>query len=182
MLHTYTRVQTNTKWHSILCDARLRLVALAAGITFMTGCDPVRTISHDVRVHVVDDHGVAVPNVTVSIKESWESWQSWGGKVAESEKDLYYRRWESDYVPWYRGVTDAQGNAAIAVTFTALDHTKGNEPPANRDFVSNREFMVKLNGWNGQEELVVVMKPGAVARGKHYTIVVQEIEKPKYVQ
>lgn len=159
----------------------LCLLFLAAALTGLAGCDPVRTIEHDVKMAVTDDHGLPAPDVNVSIKESWESWQTWGGETAESEKSLYRQRWESDFVPWQKGMTDAQGRAAIRVRITALDHTRGDKPPANRDAVSNREYLIKLQKQNELEELRVVMKPGATVAGKRYAVKIEEIEKPRYV-
>jgi hypothetical protein len=78
-------------------------------------------------------------------------------------------------------VTDAQGKVAIRIRITALDRTRGDKPPANRDTVSNREYLIKLQKQNEPEELRVVMKPDATAAGKRYTVNIEEIEKPRYV-
>ena len=106
---------------------------------------------------------------------------SWGGGVAESEKSFYRQRWESDFVPWRDGVTNAEGKAVIPIVITALDHTRGREPPPNRDVVSNREYVIKLQGQNKQDEMLVVMKPDEEVSGKRYSIRIDKIEKPIYV-
>jgi hypothetical protein len=147
----------------------------------MSGCDPVRTITHNVTVAVVDEKGLPAPDVNVSMKESWESWQSWGRGVEEADKAYYRQQWASDFVPWLKGVTNAQGNAVIKITITALDRTRGNEPPAKRDTVSNREYIIKLQRQNVQDELRLVMEPGASVKGKSYTVTVIDIQKPRYV-
>jgi hypothetical protein len=159
----------------------LCLLFLAIGLTTLPGCDPVRTIEHEVKMAVTDEHGLPAPDVNVSIKESWESWQTWGGGTSESEKSYLREKWGSDFVPWRKGVTDAQGKAAIRIRSTGLDRTRGDTPPANRDAVSNRDFLIKLQKQNDLEELRVVMKPGATAAGKRYAIKIEEIEKPRYV-
>jgi hypothetical protein len=164
------------KFRLLLC-----LLFLAIGLTTLSGCDPVRTIEQDIKMAVMDDHGAPAPDVNVSMKESWESWQTWGGGTSESEKSYSREKWGSDFVPWRKGTTDVQGKVAIRVRITALDGTCGDKPPANRDTVSNREFLVKLEKGNEQEELLAVMKPGATASGKWYAIDIEEIEKPKYV-
>jgi len=145
----------------------------------LTGCDPVRTIEHDVKIAVVDDQGRPARDVNVSIKESWESWQTWGGGIPPSQMSYERESWERD--PWRKGVTDAQGKAAVCIRITAIDSTRGDKPPANRDNVSNREYLIKLQKQNDLEELRVVMKPAATAAGKRYTIKIEEIEKPRYV-
>lgn len=166
-----------------LCSAKAPWIILATWILNLSGCDPVRTIRHNVVVAVVDDHGLPVPDVNVSIKESWESWQTWGGGFPESERAIFRQRWESDFVPWRKGVTNAQGDAVIKIEVRALDWTKGNEPPPTRDFVANREHIIKLDGkFEGQrDELRVVMKPGASVKGRFFSVIVSDIEKPRYV-
>jgi hypothetical protein len=158
-----------------------RSIILVMGIVSLSGCDPVRTIRHSVTMAVVDGQGLPAPDVKVSMKESWESWQSWGGGVKEADKAYYRQEWASDFVPWLKGVTNAQGKAVITIRITGLDWTKGNEPPAKRDGVSNREYIIKLQGQNVQDEMRTVMKPGASVKGKFYTVTVIDIQKPRYV-
>jgi hypothetical protein len=160
----------------------LRMLILLAGIASILGCDPVRTITHHVTVEVADEQGLPVPNVDVAIKESWESWQTWGGEMNEADKGYYRGQWASDFVPWRKGVTDAEGKAAIVIEITALDRTTGKEPPPKRDVVSNREYLVKARGRNLEEELRLVMKPGASVKGKVYAVSVVDIEKPRYCE
>jgi hypothetical protein len=182
MLQSPRIVQADSKLHVVLSSPRVYLLILAAGMFGLCGCDPVRTTSHSVVLTVMDDHGLPVPDVKVSIKESWESWQSWEpGGVAESQKAFFQERWGSDFVPWLKGVSDASGSAAIQTEITALDGTRGDEPPPNRDVVSNREYIIKLEGQNVQEEMRVVMKPGTSVKGKSYTVTIIDIQKPRYV-
>mgnify|MGYP001105890393 CR=1 FL=1 len=181
MSQPHGNLHANSKLRVLLHSAKLRSIILATGIVSMSGCDPVRTITHDVTVAVVDEKGLPAPDVNVSMKESWESWQSWGGGVEEADKAYYRQQWASDFVPWLKGVTNAQGNAVITIRITALDRTRGNEPPAKRDTVSNREYIIKLQRQNVQEELRLVMKPGASVKGKSYTVTVIDIQKPRYV-
>lgn len=110
------------------------------------------------------------------MKESWESWQT---GTPESERAYFRRNWESR--PWLEGVTDAQGEAVIRIESTAMDSTRGNEPPAKRDVVSNREHIIKLVREDVQDEIRIVMKPGAVGAGKQYTVRIVAISSPRYV-
>ena len=181
MLQGPRNAQVNSKSQVVPSAANVRLVILATGLAALCGCDPVRTIRHSVRMEVMDDHGVPAPNVKVSMKESWESWQTWGGGTPKSEKSYFRQRWENE-IPWLRGETDAQGKAIIWIETTGLDWTKGNEPPAKRDFVSNREHIIKLDGQRGQDEIRMVMKPVAAGTGRQYTVRIEAIEKPKYVK
>lgn len=79
-------------------------------------------------------------------------------------------------------MTNTQGKAVLTFRVTALDWTKGGETPARRDWVSGREYIVKLRTPNAEEELRVVMKPGAVSKGKRYTVRIERMSKPRYVQ
>ena len=117
------------------------------------------------------------------MKESWESWQSWTpGGFKEGEKASYRERWESDFVPWLEGLTNAQGKAVLESVETALDGTKGSEPPAKRDWVLNREYIVKVQTKDAEDELLVEMKPGTISKGKRFTVKIEAIEKPRYVR
>jgi len=174
----------NGELHVLLYSAKVRSIILAIGIVSLSGCDrdPVRTIAHNLTVAVVDEQGSPVPDVDVTMKESWESWQSWGSRVEEADKAYYRQLWASDFVPWLKGVINAQGNAVITIRITALDRTRGNQPPAERDTVSDREYIIKLQRQNVQDELRLVMKPGASVKGKSYTVTVIDIQKPRYVE
>jgi hypothetical protein len=149
----------------------------------LSGCDPVRTTSQSITIAVDDGRGLPVLDAKVKIKESWESWQSWTpGGFKEGEKAHYRERWESDFVPWLEGSTNAEGKAVLKLDVTALDDTRGSEPPAKRDFVSNREYIVKLQTQDAEDELLIVMRPNTVGKGTRYAVRIEAIEKPKYVQ
>jgi hypothetical protein len=176
------------KLRVIASNAKVCLMILAAGIAGFSSCrDPVvghrvRTIRYHVTVRVLGDRGLPVSDVKVSMKESWQSWKSRGsGGNAKSEEPFFRQRWASDFVPCYESVTDAQGEATIRIENTAMDQTTGSTPPANRDIVSNREFIVKLEGEKVQEQMLLVIEPGAIGNGKSCTIEIEAIEKPKYV-
>lgn len=160
--------------------ATLRLIILVTGLMGWWGCDPVRTIQHSVTMDVTDNHGAPVPDMKVSMKESWESWQTRGGGTANAERSYFYQRWKNE-IPWLRGVTDTQGQAVIEIRTAALDWTKGNDPPTTRDWVSGREHVIRLEGPKGQEDIRLVLTPGAVGTGQQYTVTIQDIEKPRYV-
>jgi hypothetical protein len=127
---------------------------------------------------VEDSRGLPLPNSKVRIKESWESWQTWPPKFQESERAFYRERWDSE--PWYEGSTNARGEAVLELVVEALDWTTGNKPPAFRDWVSNREHLVRIRSQDAQDELRVVMKPGSVGKGRRYTVRIEAIQKPVY--
>jgi uncharacterized protein YeaO (DUF488 family) len=163
-----------------ICSALLGSLALAVGIACLSGCDPVRTITHDVTIAVSDAQGLPARDLKVSMKESWESWRTWGSGVSKNDEAHCRQVWAGDFVPWRQGTTNAQGRVIITVEVTAIDSTRGNEPPACRDTVSNREFIIKLQGQNVQDEVRLLMKPGASAKGKSHTVAFIDIEKPHY--
>ena len=171
-------------WDGIgLLSSKSCVLFVAAGILIASGCDPVRTTSQRITIAVEDGRGLPMPDAKVRIKESWESWQSWTpGGFKEGEKAFYRERWESDFVPWLEGLTNAQGKTVLESVVTALDWTKGSEPPAKRDWVSNREYIFKLQTKDAEDELLAVMKPGTISRGKRYTVKIEAIEKPRYVR
>lgn len=159
------------------------LIFATSGLLPLCGCDPVRTTSQRITIAVEDGRGLPVPDARVRMKESWESWQSWTpGGFKEGEKASYRERWESDFVPWLEGLTNAQGKAVLESVETALDGTKGSEPPAKRDWVLNREYIVKVQTKDAEDELLVEMKPGTISKGKRFTVKIEAIEKPRYVR
>lgn len=173
-----------SKLHGIrFLSGKVCVILVATGILSLSGCDPVRTTSQSIAIAVEDGRGLPVPDAKVRIKESWRSWQSWTpGGFKEGERAYYRERWESDFVPWLEGSTNAQGKAILELIVGALDGTRGSEPPAKRDIASGREYIVKLQAQDGEDELLAVMKSGTVSRGKRYTVRIEAIEKPRYVQ
>jgi hypothetical protein len=172
-------------WMMSLCNDFRRFACLAFVVGAMpglAGCDPVRTIEHHVKMTVTDSSRLPVKGVYVSIKESWESWQSRCRETKEFDKAYLRQTWESDFVPWWKGTADDQGKVVVPVKITALDCNRGDTPPANRDTVSNREYLIWLQHQNGVEQLRLVMKPGSTATGKRYSILIEKIEKPQYIR
>ena len=100
-------------------------------------------------------------------------------EALEATRAFWHERWESD--PWYEGSTNALGKAVLNLVVHALDRTKGSEPPAFRDWVSNREYLVRLQTKDAQDELRVVMKPGTASGGRRYTVRIEAVQKPVYL-
>jgi len=115
-----------------------------------------------------------VTNAVTSIVD-----QSQIKEALEATRAFWHEQWESD--PWYEGSTNALGKAVLKLVVEALDWTKGSEPPAFRDWVSNREYLVRLQTQNAQDELRVVMKPGTASEGKRYTVRIEAVQKPVYL-
>lgn len=156
------------------------VVLLVTGMLNLCSCDPVRTTSQGITIAVEDGQGCPVPDAKISIKESWKSWQSWEpGGVKDVDRAFYRAQWESE--PWLDGLTNTQGKAVLRFEATALDWTKGDEPPAKRDWVTNREYLFKVQTKDADEELFAVMKAGTVSQGKRFTMRIEAIEKSRYV-
>lgn len=162
------------------CSANLTLVLV--GLSCLAGCDPVRRTTQNITLTVKDGQGRPVAGIEVRAKESWESWQTWSPEGINDGDQAHYRaRWESDFVPWLHGRTDAQGEAVLKFDQTSLDGSKGRTPPPERDRVSNREYIVRLRHKDEEDELRVLMKPGKEGRGARYSLRVDSIESSNYV-
>jgi len=111
----------NGELHVLLYSAKVGSIILAMGIVSLSGCDPGRTIAHHVTVAVVDEQGSPVSDVNVSMKESWESW---GSGVEEADKAYCRQLWVGDFVPWLKGVTNAQGTAVISIRINAMGESQ----------------------------------------------------------
>ncbi len=143
------------------------------------GCDPVRTVKQSMLIRVVDQSGTPVSDVKVRMKESWESRKLTMGEVPQAEVNGYHARWLSK--PWLEGLTDVRGEALISSEVTALDWNKESDPPLERDVVSDREYIVELSRQNVSEKVSIKLRQGATGKGNTYTVSVESIGKPTYV-
>ena len=131
---------------------------------------------------VEDGQGLPIWDVEVSIKESWESWRTWDSiGSADGDQAFYRARWESDFVPWLRGRTDVRGRVDLSYDVTRLDGSKGKAPPREFDWISGREYLVRLRFENAEEEVRMRMKAGNRSRGARFAVRVEAIHPPDYV-
>ncbi len=166
---------------------------------FAVGCppgDPVRTTSQAIRLRVIDSaSGKPVSYADVFLKDDFDSafrlsqqeTSDWPFKEKETVQPpkaqrWYHRRvWEQQ--PWFRAPSDKDGQAEIEVECTALDFTQGSEPPAQRDNVTGRPYLVRVKKDQApEEESSVLMKPGESVKGKSFTVTVTDIHAPRYVE
>jgi hypothetical protein len=106
--------------------------------------------------------------------------QEWDMTPEEWDK---YKRDVYDQQPWFRGVTDKQGQTDIQARYTSLDRTSGSKPPSWKDFVTGKQHQIKVSGGESpEEELNVVMEPGASVKGKSYIVTVIGIQEPQYFE
>lgn len=155
------------------------LLLLSLMCVCLYGCDPVRTVKQSMLIRVVDQSGTPVSDVKVRMRESWESWKLTIGEVPQAELNGYHARWLSE--PWLEGLTDVGGEAHISSEVTSLDWNKGSAPPVERDIVSDREYIVELSRQNVSEKVSIKLRQGATGKGKTYTVSVESIGKPTYV-
>jgi hypothetical protein len=125
----------------------------------------------------------------VSLKDDFDRAYSLSQKelngTNRKEEDEWHRTKRNywDRSPWFVGNTDDRGEAEIDAVYVEIDRTRGSKPPPRRDDVSGQPFLVKVKERQSPEqELSVVMKPGASVTGKSYTVTVIDIERPRYVK
>jgi hypothetical protein len=98
-----------------------------------------------------------------------------------------------DQLPWFTGDSDEDGKTTIIVEYTALDRSHGVKPPAWRDWVTGRRFMVRAKKWrmpgdlteankSPEETMSLWMRPGESVTGKTLNVTVLEIQEPRYVE
>jgi hypothetical protein len=93
------------------------------------------------------------------------------------------RRVEEEKQRAFRSVTDEQGQADLDVKVTALDRTWGSKPPSKRDHVTGHPYLIGVKaGEVPEEEMSLVMKPGATFKGKSFAVTVLAIPAPQYVK
>lgn len=163
---------------SHLWGINFAILSIAGCILSIAGCDATRTSTHTLTVALEGKDGASAQGVSISMKETWESWKTWDPRINDGDETIYRRRWEGEVVPWLKGVTNSKGLATITMTRTVLDPGDGTQP---LDTVSNREYVIKLQGTETEEELRLVMLPGAVVDGKSFRLTVVEIGKPEWI-
>jgi hypothetical protein len=143
---------------------------------FAAGCDPLRTTLQPVQLQVADaTSGHAVADARVWLKYDY------GHTVPFSEQTPQDReRWSE--MPWYAATTDKEGQAQIGVKYTEIDHTLLPVPPARRDGVSNKPYMIKVRKGHLHEDLSLVMRPGTSGAGKSFRVSILKIKPPRYVK
>ena len=152
---------------------------------FATGCDPVRTTWQTLRLRVTDPaSGNPVAGAQVRLKLDFERAEPLSQETLKPPEQWHEERrkfWEQS--PWSPGVTDKDGRAEIGIKRTALDRTWGSKPPASRDTITGKPYLVKVKtGEVPEEELSVIMKPGESVKGKSFTVTVIDIQEPRYVE
>ena len=153
------------------------------------GCDPVRTTSQRVRLRIVDSASEQpIAGAKVSLRNELLADVSAPTEDLQfiSPEDLDEQRHRStlSQSAWHTGTTDRFGEVDIHVVITALDRTRGNEPPKWRDFVTGRPCLVRVEADRLPEEELRLrcMQPGASAQGRAYRVTVISVEKPRYVE
>jgi hypothetical protein len=159
---------------------------------FAAGCgDPVRTTLQLVQLRVVDlTSGQPVVGAQLLFKDDFEAAHPLDQtQLTREEWDYYKSLWEQRR--WFRGDTDADGKAWIVVQYTCLDRSRGSQPPAWRDWVSGKPFIVRVKkgqtpstitklGESPEDRVSMVMESGASAKARTVTVTVLEIQEPRY--
>jgi hypothetical protein len=171
--------------YPMLFVRRLGYVLWIISSLFVTGCDPVRTTSQTLHLRVTDSaSGNPVADATVRMKYDFERWFPLSQETLKPPEWWHEDRrkfWEE--FPWSLGVTDKDGRAEIEIKHTKLDRTWGAKPPASRDTITGKPYLIGLaKGEAPEEELSVLMKPGESVKGKSFTATVIDIQQPRYVE
>lgn len=147
-------------------------------VVSVIGCDGVRTKTQTLTVAVEDRDGTPASNVRISIKETWESWKAGTSMTTKTDEVEYRRRWESSFVPWSSDVSGSNGVATVTFKSTGLDSGDRERPPV--DMVSNREYIVNLQGQHASEEVRLAVLAGAFVEGQFFRFTVVDIGKPQW--
>ncbi|MHB9081560.1 MAG: hypothetical protein ACYC3X_29170 [Pirellulaceae bacterium] len=143
----------------------------------------MRTTLQPVRLEVVDSaSGEPVVGAQVSL-----AFDEAAARPLSKEMELTPEEWkkriEAYQRPGFRGVTNKQGQADIDAEFTSLDRTSGSTPPSGKDFVTGQPYLIKVKaGEVPEEQMSLVMKPGASVKKKSFTVTVLDIHEPRYVE
>jgi hypothetical protein len=169
---------------------RLEYLPCAVWAVFVLGCgDPVRTTDQQVCLQVLDSASrEPVDGIELFLKDDFESTYPRQDTSLTPENWEYHKAvWERQ--PWFRGATDKSGKVCIVMRYTALDRSRGDKPPAWRDFVRGKPYLVRIKKpeWNrpgepSEERVSLLMEPGASAGGKTVSVTLLELQEPQYVE
>jgi hypothetical protein len=145
------------------------------------GCDPVRSTVQLVRLQLIDSATKQpVVSAQLLLLQHFLEHPLSETQLTSEEWRHYQRLW--DQARWFRGVTDEDGKAYIIVEYTALDRSRESRPPADRDWVTGKPFIVRVvNGQKPEERMSLVMEPGESAQKGTVTVTVLKIQGPWYV-
>jgi hypothetical protein len=140
------------------------------------GCigDPVRTTAQAVHLHVATSAtGDPVDNARVSLKWDYDGNVPPGERRPEAERPTY---------EWFSSTTGEAGETIIPVSWTMLDRSLGQQPPAWRDQVAGEAYLVRVEKNQVEEVHSLVIKPGAQVKGRTFTVRVVGVGEPRYVK
>jgi|SRR5262245_43445823 len=149
---------------------------------FAVGCfpgDPVRTTRQTISLRVVASApGASIAGIRVQIKYDFRRDEEVTRRLSEDLRKNQQEGW--DRQPWISCVTNRDGQVDATVVVTALDRTRGEKPPPDRD-LRGTPYLVKVIEAQGSEEVLsIVMKPGEFVRGTRFMVSVLEIHDPIY--
>jgi len=161
------------------------VVVTSLCLVIFVGCDPVRTVSQEVRVTVLDlASSQPVAGARIQVKRDFEqndhvieNTQKSSNESEQHEREFWERQ------PWHSGLTDEAGVAKIEIVETALDRSSGDKPPASRDLLSGQVYILKVSQDNQavNEQLRVKIALGANIVGDRISVSVSKIGQPRYV-
>lgn len=141
----------------------------------VSGCgDPVRTTAQPVRVEVTSSlSGQPLADAQVSLRYDYDRNVPPGEALSEAERPGYQ---------WFWGTTNARGQTDIPVKWTMLDRSLGCTPPAWRDQVTNKVYLVRVIKDGESEQTSLVIRVGATTASGTFRICVIDVRPPRYVK
>ena len=152
---------------------------------FAVGCDPVRSMQQAVTVKVIASASrEPVANAQVSLRFDFAT----ANQTKPREVNLTPDEWRdhvktvSDNFPWFDAVTNTEGCCTLAVTWTGIDRTSGPMPPKDSDSVTGKPYLIRVKTTKSQiDACTVVMRRGPIVTKEPYTIIVIDIQEPRYI-
>jgi len=149
------------------------------------GCDPVRTTWQTTRLRVGDSvSGNPVADAQVRMEYDFERAEPLSKETLKPPEYWHEdkRKFWKEF-PWPSGVTDKDGRVELGIKRTALDRTRGGTPPASRDIITGKPYLISVKeNEKPEERLSVPMKPNELVKGKSYTVTVIAIQEPRYIE
>jgi hypothetical protein len=157
--------------------AMFKLLLSAFLLVCSLGCDPVRTVSQKVQLQILDAEADSpVSDVAIRLKEDFDPATVADEDRSKEEWEQHQREvWEQS--PWHTGKTDANGVATVEVVHTAIDRSRGKEPPAERDIVSGRTYLVEIE--DADVHRLEIKKDSRAIAGS-VEVVILNVAEPEY--
>jgi hypothetical protein len=163
---------------------KLAPIVLCVSPLIQAGCDPVRSTRQAITIKVSDSaNGAPLGGVTIRMKNDFDTsvaMSPTASKWSKELRDSARKQWELN--PWATATTSMDGKAVLIFECTALDRSRGPEPPAVRDSLTGQPYLMQIvcSGCESMNVTLVLQQNNEFTQGQ-YSVQIVGITSPEYI-